>query len=72
VDYLPGSEAPEDGVYEQLNMFGMSTGIAERVAKGGRLPLAPQGYTWRPVFGTMGPDRREKKNRATSVRRTLR
>jgi hypothetical protein len=31
VDYLPGSEAPEDGVYEQLN-FGTSTGITERVS----------------------------------------
>jgi hypothetical protein len=55
MDYLPGSEAPEDGVYEQLDIFGASTGITERVAKGGRLPLAPQGYTWRQVPWTMGP-----------------
>jgi hypothetical protein len=52
MDYLPGSEAPEDGVYEQLN-FGTATGIAERVAKGARLPLAPQGYAWRMVPWTM-------------------
>jgi hypothetical protein len=53
VDHLPGSEAPEDGVYEQLN-FGASTGITERVAKGRRLPLAPQGYTWRTAPWTVG------------------
>ena len=54
MDYLPGCEAPEDGLYEQLNIFGLSTGITERVAKGERLPLAPQGYTWRKVFWTLG------------------
>ncbi len=54
MDYLPASKAPEDGVYEQLN-FGTPTGITERVAKGGRLPLAPQGYTWRTIQWAMGP-----------------
>ena len=54
-DHLPGSEAPEDGVYEQLNMFGVSTGIAERVGKGERLPLAPPGYTWRTAPWTAAP-----------------
>ena len=54
-DHLPGTEAPEDGVYEQLNMFGVSTGIAERVARGERLPLAPQGYIWRKVVWTVAP-----------------
>ena len=49
MDYLPGSEAPEDGVYEEFNIFGTSTGITERVDKGERLPLAPRGYTWRKV-----------------------
>ena len=53
MDYLPGSEAPEDGVYEQLNIFGTSTGITERVAKGGRLPLAPRGYKWRTAPWTV-------------------
>jgi hypothetical protein len=54
VDYLPGSEAPEDGVYEQLNIFGTSTGITERVGKGERLPLAPWGYTWRTAPWMVG------------------
>jgi hypothetical protein len=53
VDYLPGSEAPEDGVYEEL-IFGASTGITERVGKGERLPLAPRGYTWRTAPWTVG------------------
>ena len=53
VDYLPGGEAPEDGVYEQLDLFGASTGITERVGKGERLPLAPQGYTWRTAPWTV-------------------
>ena len=51
-DHLPGSKAPAGGVYEELNMFGVSTGITEHVAKGERLPLAPQGYTWRKVVWT--------------------
>jgi hypothetical protein len=56
VDYLPGSEAPEDGVYEQLNIFGTSTGITERVGKGERLSLAPppRGYTWRTAPWMVG------------------
>jgi hypothetical protein len=40
---------------EELNIFGTSTGVTERVAKGGRQPLAPQGYTWRTVPWTAGP-----------------
>ena len=47
IDHAPGSEAPASGVYEQLNIFGTATGITERVAEGERLPLAPQGYSWR-------------------------
>jgi hypothetical protein len=53
VDHTPGSEAPEDGVYEELNLFGTSTGITERVGKGEQFPLAPQGYTWRKVPWTV-------------------
>jgi hypothetical protein len=52
MDYAPGSEAPEAGVYEELNVFGTSTGITERVAKGERLPLAPLGYSWRMAVGS--------------------
>ena len=72
MDYLPGCEAPEDGLYEQLNIFGLSTGITERVAKGERLPLAPQGYTWRKVFWTLGPDRRDDMLPTTPTRRNRR
>jgi hypothetical protein len=54
MNYSPGSEAPEDGVYEGLNIFGTSAGITERLGKGERLPLAPQGYTWRKVLWKVG------------------
>jgi hypothetical protein len=49
IDYAPGSEAPEAGTYEQLDVFRLPTGITEHVIRGERLPLAPQGYTWRKM-----------------------
>jgi len=53
MDYAPGSVARESGLYEQIAMFGVSTGISEQIARGERLPLAPQGYTWRKVLWTV-------------------
>ena len=49
VKYVPGSEAPETGTYEQLDVFRIPTGITEHIIGGERLPLAPQGYTWRKM-----------------------
>jgi hypothetical protein len=49
ITYAPGSEAPEGGTYEQLDVFRIPTGITEHVIRGERLPLAPQGYTWRKM-----------------------
>ena len=48
-NYAPGSEAPEAGTYEQLDVFRIPTGITENIIRGERLPLAPQGYTWRKM-----------------------
>jgi hypothetical protein len=47
-----GAAAPETGVYEQIDLFRLPTGITERLAEGERLPLAPVGYTWRQVAGS--------------------
>ena len=58
INYAPGSEAPESGTYEQLDVFRIPTGISEHVIRGERLPLAPQGYTWRKPANdeaTFGP-----------------
>jgi hypothetical protein len=49
INYAPGSEAPESSKYEQLDVFRIPTGITEHIIRGGRLPLAPQGYTWRKM-----------------------
>ena len=49
INYAPGSEAPESGTYEQLDVFHIPTGITEHIIRGERLPLAPQGYTWRKM-----------------------
>jgi hypothetical protein len=44
INYAPGSEAPEAGKYEQLDVFRIPTGITEHVIRGERLPLAPGIY----------------------------
>ena len=67
MNYSPGSEAPEDGVYEELNIFGTSTGITERLGKGERLPLAPQGYTWRTVLWAVAAVHSDEKPRYIGV-----
>ena len=46
-EHQPGTRAPETGHYEELNVFGSSTGRVEHVREGERLPLAPRGFTWR-------------------------
>ena len=46
-EHQPGTRAPETGLYEELNIFGSSTGRVEHVREGERLPLAPRGFTWR-------------------------
>ena len=49
MDYPPGSTVPETGAYQQIDVFGMLTGISEWLREGERLPLAPIGYSWRKV-----------------------
>jgi hypothetical protein len=41
-----GETAPVAGTYEQVNIFGRSTGIRVNVAHGHPLPSAPLGYNW--------------------------
>ena len=48
-EHQPGSHAPATGHYEELNVFGMRTGKVEHVQEGEPLPIAPRGFTWRPV-----------------------
>jgi hypothetical protein len=67
MNYSHGSEAPEDGAYEELNIFGTSTGITERLGKGEWLPLAPQGYTWRKVLWAVAAVRSDEKPRYIGV-----
>jgi len=46
-EHQPGTYAPRQGRYEELNVFGSRTGRIEHVWEGERLPLAPRGFTWR-------------------------
>jgi hypothetical protein len=46
-EYGPGTPAPSDGVYEQRNVFGSTTGTRIIVTSGQTLPAAPRGFTWR-------------------------
>jgi hypothetical protein len=46
-EYRPGTPAPSDGVYEQCNVLGSTTGTRITLTGGQKLPAAPRGFTWR-------------------------
>jgi hypothetical protein len=48
-EHAPGEAAPETGTYEQLNVFGRSTGIRVPLTRGHPLPNAPVGHIWRLI-----------------------
>jgi|SRR5580698_1333466 hypothetical protein len=48
-DYPPGAKAPVTGPYEELNVFGASTGKVVEIQQDEALPSAPRGFTWRPL-----------------------
>lgn len=43
---MPGEPAPATGDYQQLRVFGSSTGVKVTVLAGQPLPAAPIGFTW--------------------------
>jgi azurin len=45
-EHAPGEAAPIAGTYEQLNVFGQSTGVRISVPHGHPLPAAPVGHNW--------------------------
>ena len=46
-EYLPGHGAPSAGIYEQINVFGRSTGILVTLNQGQAFPDALIGHVWR-------------------------
>ena len=58
-EHQPGTYAPRQGRYEELNVFGSRTGKIEHVREGERLPLAPRGFTWRRITAILEPTRLE-------------
>jgi len=48
-EFQPGSQAPHDGLYQELNVFGVPTGKMEFMTEGEKFPGAPRGFTWRPL-----------------------
>jgi hypothetical protein len=48
-EHQPGAHAPVTGHYEELNVFGSSTGRVEHVREGERLPHGPRGFSWRHI-----------------------
>jgi hypothetical protein len=49
IECQPGDCAPNSGDYPELNVLGSPTGKVVLVAKGGKLPIAPRGFTWRSL-----------------------
>ena len=47
--YIPLSPAPDEGLFEELNVFGTPTGVVAFVTGGEALPGAPRGFTWRSI-----------------------
>jgi hypothetical protein len=50
-EHAPGETAPEEGEYEQVNIFGRPIGIRVSLKHGNPLPEAPIGHAWRLVEG---------------------
>jgi hypothetical protein len=48
-EHQPGDPAPATAHYEELNLFGSSTGAVAYVREGDRLPPAPRSFTWRRI-----------------------
>ena len=51
----PDEPAPATGAYREQNVFGTPTGKRIDVIKGGPMPQAPRGFTWR-LAGQSFPD----------------
>ncbi|HEY1935326.1 MAG TPA: hypothetical protein VGG99_25245 [Acetobacteraceae bacterium] len=49
-----GTQAPQSGWYDQLNVFGRAIGHRIAVQQGERLPDLPRGFAWRLVPETKG------------------
>ena len=48
-DHLPGEPARHTGEYQELNVFGASTGRSVYADEGKPLPKLPLGFMWRHV-----------------------
>jgi hypothetical protein len=48
-EYPPGTPAPAEGIYEQCNVLGSTTGVRITLACGQTMPASPRGFTWRVV-----------------------
>ena len=48
-EYLPGTPAPSEGIYEQCNVLGSATGVCIALEGGQKMPASPRGCTWRAV-----------------------
>lgn len=46
-EHSPGTPAPQDGTYHQVNVFGTPTGATVFRRQGETLPHAPRGFGWR-------------------------
>ena len=46
-EHAPGTPAPEDGTYHQVNVFGTPTGATVFRRQGETFPHAPRGFGWR-------------------------
>lgn len=71
-DYHPLSRAPHTGPFEELNIFGVPTGIVAFVTKGEPLPGAPRGFMWRPLGGLSVAELRQRAEQYRSMAATAR
>jgi hypothetical protein len=56
----PGEPAPLLWAYEELNIFGATTGKIVVMNEDEELPRAPRGFTWRPLAELSAADLRAK------------
>lgn len=69
-EYQAGSNAPEAGLYEELNIFGTPTGTVILMADAETFPSHPVGFTYRPLTSLSVAEIRDRAAQFRAMART--
>ena len=69
-EFRPGEPVPRYSLYEELRVFGASTGRVIIVVPGETFPGAPRGFRWRPLAELSVAELRAKANQYRAMAST--